>query len=430
MNTPLQVNNRRRLLRAALFAGMLYAVPAPPARAEIGEADRAYEEHLARLKELLERRQAAENRLASAISAERTALGQLTSMETTLRRLVSTQSDLADQASALSTDMVEVDARLGALDLALREAYGAGDTDDLRAALVTEREQIAARLASMQRTQAGVADRLGQANTEIAYWQREADATARRIGNARERALRASAEVADLQERGEKLASEVQSSFEALQNVFTSLSSSLAVSLLELEHSAPEPVIGKGQSLSPPPSWPAGPAPRYAPPRGAMAGPLVAGGPLFTDTARLRSLGDLPEDPAEWVAPLSGPITTQFGESTPYSSTHWGIDIGARLYTPVVAATHGRVEYAGLATVTEAGATYGMAVLLRHGRHLTSLYGHLDAQAYGPAVRVGDQVSPGQVIGYVGLTGYSTGPHLHLELRHDNRPVDPRLLVL
>ena len=64
---------------------------------------------------------------------------------------------------------------------------------------------------------------------------------------------------------------------------------------------------------------------------------------------------------------------------------------------------------------------YGNYVVLQHTGGLTTLYGHLNR----PLVKVGDQVSQGQPIGLEGSTGNSTGPHLHFELRIDNKPVDP-----
>jgi murein DD-endopeptidase MepM/ murein hydrolase activator NlpD len=70
-----------------------------------------------------------------------------------------------------------------------------------------------------------------------------------------------------------------------------------------------------------------------------------------------------------------------------------------------------------------------MVVAIRHDELLTSLYAHLDDRAFGGLVQPGDTVTQGQVIGYVGLTGNTTGPHVHFEARLDGRPFDPLLLV-
>jgi len=94
---------------------------------------------------------------------------------------------------------------------------------------------------------------------------------------------------------------------------------------------------------------------------------------------------------------------------------HAGGDIGAPSGTPIHAVADGTVVVAG-----ERGG-YGLAVVIDHGHSLGTLYGHQSSIA----VRVGQEVERGDVIGYVGSTGASTGPHLHFELRFDGRAVDP-----
>ncbi|WP_054660181.1 M23 family metallopeptidase, partial [Stenotrophomonas pictorum] len=87
---------------------------------------------------------------------------------------------------------------------------------------------------------------------------------------------------------------------------------------------------------------------------------------------------------------------------------HKGVDYAARTGTPIMAAGDARVQFAG----TQRG--YGNVVILDHGRGHTTLYGHMSR--LGP-YRTGQRVAQGQVIGYVGSTGMSTGPHLHYEFR-------------
>jgi murein DD-endopeptidase MepM/ murein hydrolase activator NlpD len=100
-----------------------------------------------------------------------------------------------------------------------------------------------------------------------------------------------------------------------------------------------------------------------------------------------------------------------------YNKMHTGIDFGAPFGTPIRAAGNAKVEIAG-----RFGA-YGIAVKLQHsGKHET-LYAHMSRLADG--IRPGAKVRQGQVIGYVGSTGRSTGPHLHYEVRSNNRPVNP-----
>ena len=88
---------------------------------------------------------------------------------------------------------------------------------------------------------------------------------------------------------------------------------------------------------------------------------------------------------------------------------HKGIDYAAPTGTPIRAAGSGKVEFAG----RKGG--YGNCVVLNHGNGITTLYGHMSR--ISQAAQRGDRVSQGEVIGYVGTTGASTGPHLHYEYR-------------
>ncbi len=94
---------------------------------------------------------------------------------------------------------------------------------------------------------------------------------------------------------------------------------------------------------------------------------------------------------------------------------HSGIDIAARTGTPILAANGGPVLYAGWNSWG-----YGNTVVIGHGPFST-LYGHMNSLA----VRCGNVVAAGQIIGYVGSTGNSSGPHLHFEIRYRNQPQDP-----
>ena len=91
------------------------------------------------------------------------------------------------------------------------------------------------------------------------------------------------------------------------------------------------------------------------------------------------------------------------------------LDLAATWGTPVLAARDGMVGRSGW------WGTYGNAVALDHGDGSETRYAHLSSVAVG----AGEVVRQGDVIGYVGSTGASTGPHLHFELRFDGRAVDP-----
>ena len=125
----------------------------------------------------------------------------------------------------------------------------------------------------------------------------------------------------------------------------------------------------------------------------------------------------LADAPSMW--PLEGRIASTFGQRLDpiggEGEFHAGIDIDAPYGTPVRAAADGNVSGAAM------GAGYGREVVLNHGHDVMTVYGHLSATAVVP----GQHVSRGQVIGYVGDSGRSTGPHLHYEVRVHNVPVNP-----
>lgn len=117
--------------------------------------------------------------------------------------------------------------------------------------------------------------------------------------------------------------------------------------------------------------------------------------------------------------PVSGSITSGFGwRIDPFihrRALHTGIDIAAPMGAPVAAADGGAVLYVGWMT------GYGNVVVLDHGNGVSTVYAHLSSCAVHP----GQAVTRGQVIARVGSTGWSTGPHLHFEVRQDGQPVDP-----
>ena len=98
---------------------------------------------------------------------------------------------------------------------------------------------------------------------------------------------------------------------------------------------------------------------------------------------------------------------------------HPGIDIAVEFGTPVYAAAAGTVEQAG----TNGG--YGRYVRIAHGNGYETAYGHMS----GLAVAAGQKVIKGEIIGFVGSTGYSTGPHLHYEVLADGQTIDPFYVV-
>lgn len=120
--------------------------------------------------------------------------------------------------------------------------------------------------------------------------------------------------------------------------------------------------------------------------------------------------------------PLRGVITSPFGAR--WGGFHNGLDIAAPMYSPIVAAASGRVT-----TVGKPYLAYGdtaTVVIIAHGNNFSTLYGHLDDRVHPPVVQVGQYVNAGQLIAFEGMTGWTTGPHLHFMTILNGRAVDPR----
>lgn len=123
--------------------------------------------------------------------------------------------------------------------------------------------------------------------------------------------------------------------------------------------------------------------------------------------------------PTLW--PIMGPITSSFGErqdpvlGNGEGEFHAGIDIGAPNGTPIRATGDGMVVKASM------GNGYGREVVIDHGHGIETVYGHMS----GFACAAGESVVRGQIIGYVGHSGRTTGSHLHYEVRIHNTPVNP-----
>ena len=153
-----------------------------------------------------------------------------------------------------------------------------------------------------------------------------------------------------------------------------------------------------------------------------LATALVASDPVLTATGKLMW-----PIPHATVSQGFGPTGLAFEAAyAGFAHFHTGIDLSVPLGTPVFAAADGVVVLARPMT-DAAGALvgYGNYVIIQHDAGLKTLYGHL----LTIGVKEGDRVTRGQLIGLVGSTGNSTGPHTHFEVRIDNSPVDPLQLL-
>ena len=142
----------------------------------------------------------------------------------------------------------------------------------------------------------------------------------------------------------------------------------------------------------------------------------VASGGLQLLSPKSR-LADSSYTPSIW--PVMGHITDSFGERLdPFSGEgafHTGVDVASDYGAPV----HSTAD--GVVVIAENHAGYGRLVVIDHGFGITTWYAHLSAFS---AV-VGARVKRGEVVGYTGISGRSTGPHVHYEVRMNNAPVNP-----
>jgi murein DD-endopeptidase MepM/ murein hydrolase activator NlpD len=133
-----------------------------------------------------------------------------------------------------------------------------------------------------------------------------------------------------------------------------------------------------------------------------IEGVLVDGGPIRQGSGSM-------------IWPVNGPITSPFCERRSWESCHPGIDIGVPAGTPIRAADSGTVRVASM------NGGYGNYTCIAHSASLSSCYAHQSRFA----VSVGQNVSKGQVIGYVGCTGFCFGDHLHFEVRINGQVTSP-----
>ncbi len=150
----------------------------------------------------------------------------------------------------------------------------------------------------------------------------------------------------------------------------------------------------------------------------AMENQLEAKEAEVTNTLKDYNAGAAPAGKLLW--PTNGKVSSNFGprtsKATGNTRMHKGIDIYAPSGTPIIAADSGQVLQA------DYDGGYGYSVLVYHGGGVASFYAHLS----GFNVSVGQFIERGQVLGYVGSTGYSTGNHLHFEVRVNGQPQNPR----
>jgi peptidoglycan hydrolase-like protein with peptidoglycan-binding domain len=150
-----------------------------------------------------------------------------------------------------------------------------------------------------------------------------------------------------------------------------------------------------------------------------LAGPATIAG--LRRGAATRGTTPVANGPVRLLRPVPGPIGDHFGAPRRGRRTHTGIDFPVQAGTRIGAAGVGVTEFAGWNS-----GGYGNLVVVRHRLGYTTWYAHLSTIT----TFVGEQVSGGTRLGYVGSTGNATGPHLHFELRKNAVPIDPMPYLL
>ncbi|OQY39466.1 MAG: hypothetical protein B6226_01855 [Candidatus Cloacimonetes bacterium 4572_65] len=134
-----------------------------------------------------------------------------------------------------------------------------------------------------------------------------------------------------------------------------------------------------------------------------------------------KKVGKISSFPREWegefILPISGKISSPFGMRN--GRLHKGVDISAPPGTNIKVAYSGTVSYTGFLS------DYGNVVIVKHGKDIATVYAHNEINL----VKKSDKVNTGDIIGRVGSTGRSSGPHLHFEIRVANKPVKPNDLI-
>ena len=153
----------------------------------------------------------------------------------------------------------------------------------------------------------------------------------------------------------------------------------------------------------------------------ALQSRLISGAAGLSQPVQTQAVTSSTPGGLHW--PVSGPITQTFGvPELGVGSPHTGVDIGQQTGSAVRAAQSGRVTFAG----GDPCCGLGYWVEINHGDGYSTRYGHMMRP---PVVLLGDFVSQGQILGFSGNTGFSTGPHVHFEVRYEGAPLDPLRII-
>ncbi len=323
--------------------------------------------------------EATDEELADAVDAltgaERAALGTAQQATRALQRaeveVAETETQLGRQRRAVTERAVRAYAEQGRVSVLV----GVQRPEDAARRLALAQVVQGRLVDAVDATRAAAAD-LSRRRAQQAAAAKQAAAALRRVADARSRTVKAQT---DLDRRIDGLRQEV----DALQAEEAGLVELLAARASRAVVAPPDP-------------------PGAPPAAGGGSAKAIAAGPVAGPS------------PSGYVWPVNGRLTSPFGPR--WGRMHQGQDIGAPTGTPIRAAKAGRVFKAG------GGGGYGNLTLVDHGGGIVTAYAH--QSRFGTSE--GAQVQGGQIIGYVGSTGNSTGPHLHFEVRVNGSQRNPR----
>ena len=337
--------------------------------------------------------------------------GAQAELEDRERVLAATTAELARTEARLEQTRADLEAQRGAYEARVRQSYITARPD--QALSVFTATDVSSFTQASRYVEAIVErDRAGFEQIDVLRRQIEADEAELARLRQQQDDERAAAEserdrVSALVARQEELVGQVESRAEDKRTVLAGLESDRAtaeqlIADLEAESAQIEAELRAAAEAA---------AAAAAAQQAAAGGSSSSGGSVNAPA---------PSGSGRFIYPVNGRISSNYGYRihpiSGASRLHAGMDIAAGTGTPIYAAGPGTVIYAGWR------GGYGNTIMIDHGGGIVTLYGHQSSLASS----VGQSVSQGQVIGYVGSTGYSTGPHLHWEVRVNGSPRDPR----
>lgn len=379
----------------------------PGAQAELTSAQNA-----------LEQAQAAEETAAAALKEAEAKVAatktRIDGLRAKIEKLKVALASFARQVYTSGGEVGELDILLKSQDLGdLTERLESVNTvsrgkNDSVAEFLDAKSKLDSELATLKEAEATAATKRDEAQAAVA----EAESSAARAGEAKrkvdELVSSRSAAVTDLEARRgvvQKKFDQLQAAQEAQQAKLAAAEAARLAALAAAERTrsgqlaASDAGNSQGEAAAPA-------APTDSTSTGSTEAPAATGGG---------------SNSGGWTWPTDGSVVGNVGPRiNPYTGNagcHTGVDIGAGMGTPIVAARAGTV----VGVQGDDGGPYGNNITVDHGDGLSTMYAHMSSFAASD----GQAVTAGQVIGYVGSTGWSTGPHLHFEIHVGGVPYDP-----